>query len=138
MHLRFTRAALIAACGLFAVLLAVPAAASAHQVNAAESSAACALVDGTPTVTFTVVFESFADVNKPVSGTIMLDGAVVKTYADATALTWAGGDFTLVFSLATTAGSHVLSGDFNWPGKTADNNGRVEKTVECPAPSSTI
>jgi hypothetical protein len=138
MHLRFTRAALTAACGLVAVLLAIPAAASAHQINASESSAACALVDGTPTVTFTVKFESFADANKPVSGTIMLDGAVVKTYADATAFTWAGGDFTLVFSQATTAGSHVLRGDFNWPGKTANDNGRVKKTVECPAPSTTI
>jgi len=138
MHLRFTRAALIAACGLFAVLLAVPAAASAHQVNAAESSAACALVDGTPTVTFTVKFESFADANKPVSGTIMLDGTVVKTYADATALTWAGSDFTLVFTEATTAGSHVLRGDFTWPGKTAENNGSVKKKVECPAPPTTI
>jgi uncharacterized repeat protein (TIGR01451 family) len=134
MHLRFTRAALIAACAL----LAVPAAASAHQVNAAESSATCALVDGTPIVTFRVKFESFADANKPVSGTIQLDGAVVKTYADATAITWAGSDFTLVFSQATTAGSHVLRGDFTWPGKTAENNGSVKKKVECPAPLTTI
>jgi hypothetical protein len=137
MHLRFTRAALVAAC-FVGVLLAGPAAASAHELNAASSSAACALVDGTPTVTFTVKFESFADSDKPVSGTIMLDGAVVKTYADATALTWAGSDFTLVFSQATTAGSHVLRGDFTWPGKTADNNGHVKKTVECPAPPTTI
>ena len=138
MHLRFTRAALIAACALFAVLLAAPAAASAHQINAAASSVACALVDGTPIVTFTVKFEGFADANKPVSGTIKLDGAVVKTYADATAFTWAGSDFTLVFSQATTAGWHVLRGDFTWPGKTTKNNGSLKMKVECPAPPTTI
>jgi uncharacterized repeat protein (TIGR01451 family) len=129
---------LTAACALFAVLLAIPSAASAHQVNAAASSAECVLVDGTPTVTFRIKFESFADTNKPVSGTIMLDGAVVKTYAGATAFTWAGGDFTLVFTQATTAGSHVLRGDFTWPGKTAHENGHVKKTVVCPAPPTTI
>jgi uncharacterized repeat protein (TIGR01451 family) len=120
------------------VLLAIPAAASAHTVNARASTAACALVNGAPTVTFEVKFESFADANKPVSGTITLDGAVVKTYADATALTWAGSHFTLVFSQATTAGSHTLHGDFTWPGKTNKDNGDVKKTVECPAPPSTI
>src|SRR5688500_6083578 len=98
MHLRLTKAALTAACVLFAVLLAIPATASAHNVNADKSSAACALVNGIPTVTFTVKFEGFADSNKPVTGMITLDGTVVKTYAGATALTWAGGDFTLVFS----------------------------------------
>jgi hypothetical protein len=138
MHLRSTRAALTAACGLFAVLLAVPAAASAHNVNTGKSSAACALVDGIPTVTFTVKFESFADANKPVSGTITLDGAVVKSYADATALTWAGSEFTLTFSQATTAGSHALRGDFTWPGKTESDNGGVKKTVECPAAPTTV
>ena len=79
MHLHSKRAALTAACGLLAVCLAIPAAASAHEINASKSSASCALVDGTPTVTFTLRFESFADANKPVSGTIKLDGAVVKT-----------------------------------------------------------
>jgi uncharacterized repeat protein (TIGR01451 family) len=138
MHLRFTRAALVAACGLLAVFLALPAAAAANHVNAEKSSATCALVNGIPTVTFRVKFDSFADANKPVSGTITLDGAVVKTYAGATAFTWAGSDFTLVFSQATTAGSHVLRGDFTWPGKTAKDDGRVKKTVECPAPASTI
>lgn len=127
-----------AACGLFAVLLALPAAASAHDVNAEKSSAECVLVSGVPTVTFTVEFEGFSDANKPVSGTITLDGTVVKTYAGATAFTWTGSDFTLVFSQATTAGKHVLRGDFTWPGKTTKNNGYVKKTVECPAPPSTI
>jgi uncharacterized repeat protein (TIGR01451 family) len=138
MHLRFSRAALVAACGLCAVLLAVPSVASAHRVNAAESSASCVLVGDTPTVTLTVKFESFADSNKPVSGTISLDGAVVKTFSDAGAITWTGSDFSLVYSHATTAGPHVVRGDFFWPGKTAKSNGSVEKTVDCPAAPTTI
>ena len=56
MHVRSTRAAMTAACGLFALLLAIPATASAHEVNAKKSVAACALVDGVPTVAFAVRF----------------------------------------------------------------------------------
>jgi uncharacterized repeat protein (TIGR01451 family) len=133
MHLHFLRAPLIAVCGFFAILLAAPSAASAHQVNAAESSASCVLVGDIPTVALKVKFESFDDSNKPVSGTIKLDGAVVKTYIETSAITWTGSSFTLVYSQATTAGSHVLRGDFDWPGKTAEDNGSVEKTVDCPA-----
>jgi hypothetical protein len=128
---RILRAPLCVLCGLFAILLAAPSAALANHVNAVASSASCALVDDVPTVTLNVVFESFGDANKPVSGTIALDGAVVKTYSD---VTWAGADFTLVYTQATTAGAHTLRGDFTWPGKTEQDNGSVEKSVECPAP----
>jgi len=121
-------------CGLFAILLAAPSAALANHVNAAASSASCVLVDDVPTVTLNVEFESFDDANKPVSGTVAIDGAVVQTYSG---LTWAGSAFTLVYTQAIAAGAHTLRGEFTWPGKTAEDNGIVEKSVECPAPPTT-
>jgi 2-polyprenyl-6-methoxyphenol hydroxylase-like FAD-dependent oxidoreductase len=61
------------------------------------------LVDGIPTVTFNVKFEGFTDANKPVSGTITLDGAVVKTYGGATAFD-PGDVWTYACSMATQVG----------------------------------
>jgi uncharacterized repeat protein (TIGR01451 family) len=134
MQARIRIAPLAAVCGLVAVLLVAPSSALANHVNATSSSATCTVVDRTPTITFNVVFESFGSANQPVTGTISLDGTVVKTYSGATAITFTGSDFTLTYTQATTPGDHVLKGDFTWPGKTSDDNGKVEKEVTCPVP----
>jgi hypothetical protein len=126
------------ALGLFAVPLASPSDALAHEVNAEASSAECLLVDNVPTVTLTVKFEGSDFADHPVSGTIKLDGVVVKTYTDAP-LTGSDSDFWLVYTQATTPGAHVIRGDFNWSTKRPENNGFVEKSVICPeAPSTPV
>ena len=132
-HHPLLRAAVVT-LGLLTVPLAIPSIAVANHVNAEASSASCVLVDNVPTVTLNVAFEEFSDSDKPVSGTITLDGVVVKTYAD---VTWTGSSFTLVYTQATTAGPHVIRGDFTWPNKTDENNGSVEKSVACPEAPST-
>ena len=130
---RRLRAAVVT-LGLLAAPLAIPSIAAANHVNAETSSASCVLVNNVPTLTLNVNFESFGDSDKPVSGTITLDGTVVKTYTD---VTWTGTTFTLVYTQATTAGAHTIRGDFTWPHKTAENNGSVEKSVTCPEVPST-
>jgi hypothetical protein len=125
------RAALAAACGLIA-LLALPAAAQAHHVDS-TSYASCELVNGVPTVTFEVEFKGFGDGDKPVSGTVELDGTSY-TFSE---LTWDGEDFTLLWTKATTGGPHTLVGDFTWATQ-GGNNGYTSTTVTCPAPQPAI
>jgi hypothetical protein len=89
------------------VALVVPAAAQAHYV--ASSSATCELVGNVPTVTFNVNFKEFLDVDKPVQGTVWIDST---SYA-VPSFTWTGEDYTLVWTQATTPGSHTVSGEFS-------------------------
>jgi uncharacterized repeat protein (TIGR01451 family) len=138
MHARRSRfAPLMAVSALAAVFLVLPSSALANHV-AADSSASCDVVAGTPTITLNVVFQAFTDANKPVTGTISIDGTVVQTYDGATAFTFTGTDSTLTYTQATTPGSHTITGSFTWPGKTDADNGDVAKEVTCPAPPPTI
>ena len=132
---RRMRAPLAAVSGLLALLVVAPIA-SANHINNTSSSASCTLVNNVPTLTASVKFEAFGNSNKPVSGSISDNGTVVKTYSGSSAITWPSGQssYTLVFTSASTAGSHRLVGTFTWPGKTSGDNGTFDKTVTCPAP----
>jgi hypothetical protein len=126
--MKFLRASLAAMCCLVFALVAAPAA-QAHQV--ARSSASCQLVNNVPTVTFNVVFEGFSSSNKPVSGTITLDG-VSESVAP---FTWDGGEHTFVWSQATSPGAHTVKGVFSWPGQGQSTN-TTTATVTCPNPET--
>ena len=131
------RARLIAIVGLLGVF-AIPAAAQANHVNAVDSSASCA---STGKGTLVVDFESFLPEEMHVSGTISLDGAVIKTYTPGATteapVVWTAPDGTLTYTTGVlSGGSHTIAGDFTWPNK-GDNPGTVSKTFICPAPTTT-
>jgi hypothetical protein len=128
------RAPLIAIIGLLGVF-AVPAAAQANHVNAAESSASCTT---TGEGTLVVKFEAFVAEEMHVSGTISLDGAVIKTYTPGATteapVAWTGPNGTLTYTTGVlSGGTHTIAGDFTWPDK-GDNPGTVSKTFTCPTP----
>ena len=82
-------------------------------------------------MTVQVRFEAFGPANQPVTGSVALDGTVVKAYDG---ITFSASDYTLVFSQPTTAGDHTLRGDFTWPGLAAGENTSTTKTTTCPSP----
>ena len=97
-----------------------------------ESTAKCELVGNQPTVTLDARFVGFSNTTA-VTGTIKLDGVLVKTVAAAD-VTFVGNDGRLVYSTTTTGGQRTIEGDFTWPGKTASDNGAAHHVVECPTP----
>jgi hypothetical protein len=132
-HHRTLRATL-ATAGVFAVPMVTAPAALAHHVGDKESTAKCELVGDVPTITLNVKFIGFTNADKVnLDGTIWVDGAEVKKYDD---LTWAGSNYTLVYTRVSTAGPHTIKAKFTW--KTQGSmNGTTTKTVECPAPPET-
>jgi hypothetical protein len=132
------RAPLVALLGLLLSLVIAPSA-FANHVNATKSSAACVLNGDVASVTFKIQFEAFGANNKPVTGTITLDGTTAKAYGGSSAIDWPDGQsgFTLGYTKTVTSGAHTIRGDFTWPGKTAGDNGTVSKDVNCPTPPTT-
>jgi hypothetical protein len=122
---RFLRASLVAVLGVLAAL-AVPAAAQAHHVNAADSSVTC--------FELRAVFEGFEPHDGDVSYTIDVgsDGSVEHAAnlgpLDTDADSHAGDKFTLVVALAVPAGVHSVTFVATWPNQ-GDNNGSFTKTV---------
>jgi len=124
---RNRRAPLAAILGSM-VLLAVPAAAQAHDIDRA-AEATCALVNGVPTVELTVKYEGFRASDGQVSGIITL----VSANESVGPYTWVGTS-TYTWSKATTAGSHTVSAVFSWANQ-GTRDGKVSPvTFTCPAP----
>jgi hypothetical protein len=112
-----------------AAVAGLPAAAQAHHV--AGAGAKCELVANVPTITAWASFESFASYNKPISGSMMVDGTTVETISG---FTFPGSTGTWNSAPAkTTAGDHHISGSFWWPNQNGQD-GRFSAYVKCPAP----
>ena len=103
--------------------LAGPSAALANHVTPGASSATCDKL--------TVQFDAFGNANKPITYSVKVDGAVVKTGS----FTFPGSSGRLTLPLHLSAGSHVVRFEGTWPGKTARDTGVFEATVaHCPGP----
>ena len=130
---RLFRTPLLALATLLAVLI-VPAAAQANHVTGVDVTCAA----GNGPATLVVTFEEFLDREKAVTGTISVDGTVVRTYAgpnDLAPVQWDAGsplaDGTLTYVTGNLApGSHTVSVSFSWPYKYG--TGEASKTFSCP------
>src|SRR4051812_463423 len=109
--------------------LTVPAVADAHHVQ--SGSAVCSLVGSIPTIKAQASFVGFLSSNKPIAGTIAVDG---KTVATITGFTFSGSDGTWQSAaISATAGSHQITGEFSWPHQDG-MNGKFTATANCPTP----
>src|ERR1044072_4158306 len=91
--------------------LIAPTVAEAHHVD--SGSALCTLVGNVPTIKAQASFVGFASNNKPISGTIAVDG---KTVATISGFTFSGGNATWQSAAITaTPGTHQITGEFWWP-----------------------
>ena len=111
--------------------LLVPAAAEAHHV--AGGSAQCTLVGNVPTIKAQASFVGFASYNKPIAGKMDVDG---KTVATVSGFSFSGANGTWQSdAIASTPGSHHVSGQFTWPHQDG-MNGSFSADVSCPTPPS--
>src|SRR4051794_28213989 len=109
--------------------LVAPAAAEAHHVD--SGSAVCTLVGNVPTIKAQASFVGFASYNKPISGTIAVDG---KTVATITGFTFSGSSATWQSAAITAAaGTHHITGEFVWPHQDG-MNGKFSADATCPTP----
>src|SRR5690348_15683143 len=82
--------------------LALPAVAEAHHVSG--GSATCTLVGNVPTIKAQASFVGFLSTNKPINGTMAVDGKTVQTV---TGFTFSGSDGTWQSAAITsTPGAH--------------------------------
>src|SRR4051794_13278636 len=112
-----------------AAALMGPAAADAHHVD--SGSAACTLVGNVPTMKAQASFVGFATYNKPIAGTVAIDG---KTVVTITGFTFSGADgIWQSAGIATTPGAHHVTGEFTWPHQDG-MNGKFNADATCPTP----
>jgi uncharacterized repeat protein (TIGR01451 family) len=121
---RRARTALLAVCGVLGLLVVAPAA-QAHQVTG--GSATCKLVEGKPLISFQADFKGFLIADKPISGTVKLNGTTVQTWdkynTDAV-------DFSLYATFPGNVGANHIVASFTWP----TSSGGFTKDVDCPKP----
>ena len=136
---RLFRTPLVALAALLVVLI-VPAAAQANHVTGVDVTCAA----GNGPATLVVKFEEFRDREKAVTGTISVDGTVVRTYTgpnDLAPVQWGantplpdgtlGADGTLTFVTGNLApGTHTVSVSFSWPYQFG--TGSASKEFSCP------
>lgn len=113
---------------VLAALGIIPAAAQANHIDHAVSTAACVLVNGTPTIQGSTAYRDYATADKPVYREVYLD----KDRKINGTITWAGPSYDEPWSIPTTPGAHVWFYAASWPGGNTDHVGPF--TVNCPAP----
>ena len=107
-----------------AVLVAAPAALANH-INPTNSSLSC----DSAGIHVSVSFEQFSDSNKPINGSISVDGKVAKYVSK---FTFSGSSGTYSTTLPASVGQHAVGSQFTWPGKASSDHGQVDGTVTCP------
>src|SRR3954468_14894397 len=118
-----------AVIALAVAALCAPAVAEAHHVD--SGSAVCTLVGNVPPIKAQASFVGFASNNKPIAGTIAVDGKTVATVSGFTftgsSATWQSAEIT------ATPGAHHITGEFSWPHQDG-MNGKFSADTNCPTP----